>query len=146
MQRQDAGQEGLTPLGFAGPDGLAGELEADHAEPDQREVDLVDAFQERQDRECQDTDRSLHLEPSLRPCYPRSRWTVRTSLRPSIRLMTRASCDTEATWSVAVTIAVWSGFTWTAAATMLTLFSATTWVMSLSSPVRSYASTRIAIG
>ena len=42
-----------------------------------------------------------------------------------------------ATWSVAVTTAVWSGFTWTAAATMLTLFSATTWVMSLSRPVRS---------
>ena len=32
-----------------------------------------------------------------------------TSLSVSIRLMTRASCETEATWSVAVTTAVWSG-------------------------------------
>ena len=40
----------------------------------------------------------------------RSRWTLMTSLSPSIRLITRASCETEATWSVAVTIAVWSGF------------------------------------
>ena len=34
-----------------------------------------------------------------------------TSLRVSIRLMTRASCETEWTWSVAVTTAVWSGLT-----------------------------------
>jgi hypothetical protein len=32
---------------------------------------------------------------------------------------------------------VWSGFTWTEAARMFTLLSATTWVMSFSSPVRS---------
>ena len=38
--------------------------------------------------------------------YPRSRWTERTSLTCSIRLMTRASCDTDATWSVAITVAV----------------------------------------
>ena len=53
-----------------------------------------------------------------------------TSLSVSMRLMTRASCETEWTWSVAVTTAVWSGVTPTWAATMLTLFSATTWVMS----------------
>ena len=34
-----------------------------------------------------------------------------TSFSASIRLITRASCDTDATWSVAVTIALWSGFT-----------------------------------
>src|SRR3954453_22541819 len=69
-----------------------------------------------------------------------------TSLSVSMRLMTRASCETEWTWIVAVTTAVWSGVTPTCAATMLTLFSATTWVMSDSKPVRSYASTRMAIG
>ena len=37
---------------------------------------------------------------------PRSRWTLMTSLRVSMRLMTRASWDTDWTWSVAVTTAV----------------------------------------
>ncbi len=69
-----------------------------------------------------------------------------TSLSCSIRPITRASWLTEATWSVAMTIAVWSCITLTDAARMLTLASATTWVMSDSRPVRSYASTRIAIG
>jgi hypothetical protein len=69
--------------------------------------------------------------------YPRSRWTLITSLRFSMRLMTLASCDTDATCRVAVTTAVWSWLTPTLAATMLTLFSATTCVMSLSKPVRS---------
>ena len=83
--------------------------------------------------------------PALSPAS-RSRWTLITSLSVSIRLITLASCETEATWRVAVTTAVWSGVTPTCAARMLTLFSATTWVMSESRPVRSYASTRIAIG
>ena len=37
---------------------------------------------------------------------PRSRWTEMTSLSVSIRLITRASCETEWTWIVAVTTAV----------------------------------------
>ena len=44
--------------------------------------------------------------PRSRSRQPRSRWTLMTSLRFSMRLMTRASCDTEWTWSVAVTTAV----------------------------------------
>src|SRR6476646_2954841 len=60
------------------------------------------------------------------PRQPRSRCTLMTSLSVSIRLMTRASCETELTWMVAVTTAVWSAVTPTWAATMLTLFSATT--------------------
>ena len=63
-----------------------------------------------------------------------------------MRPMTRASCETEATWSVATTIAVWSPVIDMFAATMLTLFSATAPAMSLRSPVRSWASTLIAIG
>ena len=63
-----------------------------------------------------------------------------------MRPITRASCETDETCSVAWTIAVWSCDTFTEAARMLTLFSATTCVMSFSRPVRSYASTRIAIG
>ena len=54
-----------------------------------------------------------------------------------MRPMTRASCDTDWTWIVAVTTAVLSGVMPTCAATMLTLFSATTWVMSDKRPVRS---------
>ncbi len=44
--------------------------------------------------------------PRRRGGQPRSRWTLMTSLRFSMRPMTRASCDTEWTWSVAVTTAV----------------------------------------
>ncbi len=51
--------------------------------------------------------------------------------------MTLASCATEATSRVAFTVAVRSGVTATFAAMMLTLFSATTWLMSDSRPVRS---------
>src|SRR6185503_3051063 len=68
---------------------------------------------------------------------PRSRWTEITSLSCSMRFRTRDSWLTEATCSVARTTAVWSGPTATSAARMLTLASATTWVMSLSRPVRS---------
>src|SRR5205807_9313991 len=60
--------------------------------------------------------------------YPRSRETERTSLSCSTRARTLASWLSEATWSVARTMAVWSGLTATLAATMLTLASATTWV------------------
>ena len=42
---------------------------------------------------------------------PRSRWTLMTSLSVSIRLMTRASCETEAPGAWRVTTAVWSGLT-----------------------------------
>ena len=42
--------------------------------------------------------------PRIARRQPRSRWTEMTSLSCSIRLMTRASWLTEATWSVAMTI------------------------------------------
>ena len=76
----------------------------------------------------------------------RARCTEKTSLTCSSRERTRASCATDETCSVAFTVAVWSGRVSTCAATMFTFCSATTFVMSESSPVRSYASRRIAIG
>ena len=48
------------------------------------------------------------IGPSAR-AHPTSRWTEMTSLRVSMRPITRASCETEWTWMVAVTTAVWSG-------------------------------------
>ena len=51
--------------------------------------------------------------------------------------ITLASCATDVTWSVAWTVALWSGWTVTCAAMMLILYSATTLLMSDSSPVRS---------
>src|ERR1019366_5774693 len=87
----------------------------------------------------QTVDRSGRSSPGPDRWQPqsRSRWTEITSLSSSIRLITLASWLTVATCRVAVTTAIWSGRTLTAAARMLTLCSATTWVMSLSSPVRS---------
>ena len=47
----------------------------------------------------------------LRSTQPSSRWALMTSLSCSTRLITLASCATDATWIVIATIAVWSGFT-----------------------------------
>src|SRR3954452_21080202 len=63
-----------------------------------------------------------------------------------MRDSTFASCATDDTCNVTNIVAVWSGLTWMLAATMLTLFSATTLVISFSRPVRSYASIRTEIG
>ncbi len=78
--------------------------------------------------------------------YRASRVTEVMSRSRSILASTFASCCNEVTLKVAVMVAVPSGWVATAAATMLTLYSATTLVTSFSSPGRSSAEMRTVIG
>src|SRR5664280_718645 len=73
---------------------------------------------ERRPRDGHATDKLTIPDRGRCRCYPKSRWTEITSLSCSSRLITLASWATEATSSVAMTVAVRSGVTATVKATL----------------------------